>query len=181
MANPQLMTGLGAASSIFLSAAGSAWASVPSGMFALRNSGIGIKAFFPIVISGVLAIYGTIVSAILCSKFVGDDGEAATLSAEDGYRHLSAGLAVGLACLSSGAGMAKFLTAHAIETSPPAGNSQRGAGEANESEEPLLPFGSSRGRLDGGGNFWTFTMVLVFLEAIGLYGLIVALVLMGSS
>uniref|UniRef100_A0A7S4HST0 V-type proton ATPase proteolipid subunit n=1 Tax=Odontella aurita TaxID=265563 RepID=A0A7S4HST0_9STRA len=175
MANPQLMTGIGAAASIFLSAAGSAWASVPSGMFALRNSGIGIKAFFPIVISGVLAIYGTIVSALLCSRLKGDDGEKADVTTEDGYRHLTAGLAVGLACLASGAGMAKFLTAHSIATSPPR------RGERDEIEEPLLALNAPMGQLVGGGNFWTFTCVLVFLEAIGLYGLIVALFLMGPK
>lgn len=92
------------------------------------------------------------------------------MSAEDGYRNLSAGLAVGLACLASGLGMAKFLESHARSVYV---SDRR---EGNESEEPLLL--SSRPAVT---NFWTFTFVLVFLEAIGLYGLIVALFLMGPN
>jgi V-type H+-transporting ATPase proteolipid subunit len=158
MTNAQLLTGLGAAISIFLSSAGACAASVPSGLFALSSRGI--QGFFPIIISGVLAIYGCIIAVILSGKINQDD-----LTATDGYRHLSAGLSVGLACLASGLGMARFVDMYTNSSpSRPAASSSM--------EEPLV--GTATARLQVS---YRFLMVLVFIEAIGLYGLVVALLL----
>lgn len=88
MANPDLMTGLGAAFSIFLCSAGSVVASVQAGLFALASSGGGIMAFCPIIIAGVLSIYGIIIAVILCGQ--------TDISEADGYKNLCAGLSVGL-------------------------------------------------------------------------------------
>lgn len=159
---PELLTGLGAAFSIFLASAGSAVASVQGGKFLLKSTGI--LSFAPIVISGVLAIYGIIVSVIL-----GQSIQDENLDQKDGYRYLSAGLSVGLACLASGIGLARFLedfmTGHAeLE------------GLEGSDEEPLMPGRRSRQRITSPSI--RFLMILCFLEAIGLYGLIVALVLM---
>jgi V-type H+-transporting ATPase proteolipid subunit len=161
MTNAQLLTGLGAAISIFLSSAGACAASVPSGLFALRSKGV--QGFFPIIISGVLAIYGCIIAVILSGKINQSD-----LAETDGYRHLSAGLAVGLACLASGLGMARFVDMYMNSSSPsrPATSSSM--------EEPLV--GTAAARLQVS---YRFLMVLVFIEAIGLYGLVVALLLSG--
>ena len=172
MANPDLMTGLGAALSIFLSSAGSAVASVPAGVFALRSggSGGGIMAFLPIVIAGVLAIYGIIIAVILC----GQDG----ISETDGYRNLSAGLAVGLACLTSGCGMALFLDKHMAQP-PSTATSMTTSGRTNrrgEQQEPLISSAPLPQQVVL-ETTWGLLMVMVFLEAIGLYGLIVALFL----
>lgn len=100
-ANSELLTGLGAAFSIFLTSAGSAVASVPAGKYALQSTGI--LAFAPIIIAGVLAIYGIVVAVILAQKInhVSDS--------VSGYKNFTAGLSVGLACLASGIGMARFL------------------------------------------------------------------------
>lgn len=87
MANPDLMTGLGAALSIFLSSTGATVASVEAGIFALRTGG-SLMAFLPIVISGVLAIYGIIIATILCGQ--------TNVSEQEGYQNFSAGLCVGL-------------------------------------------------------------------------------------
>ena len=162
--DPQLLTGLGAALAIFLTAYGAAIASSHSGVFAVRGSDY--KAFAPIVISGVLAIYGIIVAVLLVAKL--NSGEMAQV---DGYRNLSAGLAVGLACLASGLGLANFIkqinehhtTAHS-------------RGDGPESE-PLV----GRRAIATHSvphNFLHLCLSLVFLEAIGLYGLIVALFLL---
>jgi V-type H+-transporting ATPase proteolipid subunit len=171
MANPELMTGLGAAASTFLTAAGACYASVHAGVFALRASVPCWVAFSPIIISGVLAIYGIIISVILSAKFNNDE---TGLTETDGYRYFAAGLSVGLACLASGLGMGKFLEKHTITSS------RRVASSDGDQTEPLLSTTEDAPNCTyhvSGHNMWSFLMVLVFLEAIGLYGLIVALFL----
>ena len=92
MANPQLMSGLGAVLAMFLSALGAAWASIPAGNFAVHADGNNmIMAFGPIVISGVLAIYGTIVAVLLVynsSSSSGSSSDATGMTEADGYRRL---------------------------------------------------------------------------------------------
>ena len=63
--------------------------------------------FAPIFILEVLAIYGIIVFANLALKFTYDDNKSMTQ--EEGYRNMSAGLTVGFACLASGLGMPTFI------------------------------------------------------------------------
>ena len=102
----ELLNAIGAASAIFLASAGSAYASAHSGRFALKTHRVlGLKSLIPIVISGVLAIYGLIIGIILVHKFEGDE----PISDSDGCRYLAGGLLVGFACLSSGVGMGLFL------------------------------------------------------------------------
>jgi V-type H+-transporting ATPase proteolipid subunit len=165
---PELLTGLGSAISIFLSATGAAIASSHAGVFLIRGSG-GIKSFAPIVIAGVLAIYGIIVSVLLVGKLQ-QDGE---MSAVDGYRNFSAGLAAGLACCASGWGLAHFLKQCNEErtTATPA---------TTHLTEPLVGTRAVAQLAPPEPNV-KFMCVLVFMEAIGLYGLIVALFLMGPS
>jgi V-type H+-transporting ATPase proteolipid subunit len=100
--SPDIFTALGAASAIFLSAAGSCYASAHSGVFAIRNHSIlGLKSLIPIVQSGVLAIYGLIIALILIHRFNG----AAAISESDGFRYLAAGLLAGCSSLWSGVGI----------------------------------------------------------------------------
>jgi len=164
----ELMTGLGAAASMFLTALGSALASVQAGKFAMRSTGGGVLSFAPIMSSGVLAIYGIIVSVLLGGK-IGEVDQAG------GYKNFAAGISVGLTCLASGLGMAGF-----IEDSlhPMDGRTiTQGLNSSSEATEPLVrnnntaprPYPTSR-----------FLMCMIFLEAIGFYGLIVALVLIGK-
>lgn len=114
-------------------------------------------AFLPIIIAGVLAIYGIIIAVLLCGQ--------TDISEADGYKNFSAGLCVGLACLTSGCGMARFLEKHMMPTTA----TNRRSGQ----EEPLI--GTSSPQMVA--TSWSLLMVMVFLEAIGLYGLIVALIL----
>jgi len=167
--DPKLLTGLGAALSIFLSGTGSAIASAHSGVYAIRSQDTqGLKGLVPIVISGVLSIYGIIVSIILSSKFQKE------LTEEDGYRNLSAGLSVGLACWASGWGMAKF-----IKQCNEQGQEHRTTPTTTQMTEPLVGTPAIAHFVVPPEPNTIFLMVLVFLEAIGLYGLIVALFLMG--
>ena len=162
MMNPQLLTGLGAVLSIFFSAVGTSLASIPAGLFLVKSQN-GIAPFAPIVIAGVLAIYGTILAIILCGKMNNMD-----LSEVDGCRHFTAGLAVGLACLASGYGMAEFLKKNLVGT-----KEDQQSSDIPEHEQELLV----RTRSGPTKPTIKFLMVLVFLEAIGLYGLIVGLFL----
>jgi V-type H+-transporting ATPase 16kDa proteolipid subunit len=172
--SPELLTGLGAAASIFLSSIGSAIASVHGGMYAL-HSPFGWYGFGPVIIGGVLSIYGLIIAIILCGKL----NATSILSESDGYRHLSAGLAVGFACLCSGMGMGQFVK---MSMSPPPSSSSHSRNEDDDAAQPLLFSGTSM----TAPTFFFFPktitrlmLVLVFLEAIGLYGLIVAVFLSG--
>jgi V-type H+-transporting ATPase 16kDa proteolipid subunit len=70
-------------------------------------AGIGIwkpeaimKCLIPVVMAGILGIYGMIVSVIIIQKVKKEDGYAAF----NGYSHLSAGLACGLSSLAAGWG-----------------------------------------------------------------------------
>jgi len=164
--DPALMTCLGVAASIFFSALGSALASVQGGRYAMRSTGV--ISFAPIMSSGVLAIYGIIVSVLLSEKIQVD-----TLDAAGGYRNFSAGLSVGLASLASGMGLAGF-----FEDSLPATTLQV-ADSTSEIQEPLIR-GSGDQRSVVEKPSPRFLMCMIFLEAIGLYGLIVALVLIGK-
>lgn len=173
-ASPELLTGLGAAFAIFLCSAGACAASAPAGIYAMRTTpahGI-LKAFIPIVIGGVLAIYGIIVAVILSFKI--SDG----MDAVAGYKALTSGLSVGLACLASGMGMAKFLQDYMASTPGffAAKSSAATNGNGPPESQPLL--GGNGGLIEFPiPSSWTFFCVYVFLEAIGLYGLIVALIL----
>jgi V-type H+-transporting ATPase proteolipid subunit len=165
---PHLWTGIGAALSIFLTASGSAIASAEGGIYALGRSGY--KAFIPIVQAGVLAIYGIIISILLVGKM-----ETAELTPSQGYRNLSAGLSVGLGCWASGYGMAKFLkhcNANPADTMIPSSPES-----ASEMTQPLV--GGERPPVLQ-ENTKSLILVMIFLESIGLYGMIVALFLIGK-
>lgn len=195
MANPELMTGLGAAFSIFLCSAGSVVGSVQAGIYALQQNGGGIFSFFPIIIAGVLSIYGIIIAVILSGQ--SDINEA------NGFKNLCAGLSVGLAsifllqgcihhvthsfvfltlflslytqaCLMSGIGMSNFLEKHMAPSRITSRNT-RATTCCGDQQEPLISGDTQSYAIPP--TSWSLIMVMVFLEAIGLYGLIVALIL----
>ena len=115
-------------------------------------------AMIPVIQAGVLAVYGVIIGYLI-SKKMNAEGE---LSVGDGYRYLSAGLSVGLSCFASGMGMASYLM------------------KMNEKEHFCVRAGKSEpGPARLKVSYTTFILCLIYLEAIGLYGLIVALFLVG--
>ncbi|AFZ81174.1 vacuolar ATP synthetase subunit, putative [Theileria equi strain WA] len=57
-----------------------------------------MKSIVPVIMAGVLGIYGLIISIIICTSFGAPD----KYSAFAGYSHLSAGLIVGLSGLAAG-------------------------------------------------------------------------------
>jgi V-type H+-transporting ATPase 16kDa proteolipid subunit len=158
----ELLTGIGAAMAVFLSSMGSCIAFVPAGQMALHSPGL-FLAFGPVIISGVLAIYGSLLAAILVKQLRDND-----ISQIDGFKNFSAGLTVGLACLASGLAMAGFL-----HNSMNKGNQH----DPRRSEtEPFLVTSQAGAQRHTQPSVRMMT-VLVFAEAIGLYGLIVAVLL----
>lgn len=175
-ATAELWTGLGAAAAMLFTSAGAAVASVPAGRYVTRCSHpYSYLSFAPIVIAGVLAIYGIIVAALLAVKLheVSAAGGTGGMDAVAGYKNLAAGLCVGLACLASGMGMARFLEVSMVDTEVLVVSGTPEAGE----RVPLLNGTTSSGVKMIAPPTIRFLMVLTYLEAIGLYGLIVALVL----
>jgi V-type H+-transporting ATPase proteolipid subunit len=155
--DPTLLAGLGCALAIFLCGLGAAYATNHASFFALRHQDM--MAMVPVVQAGVLAVYGIIIAYLIQSRITD------TLSIVEAYKFFAAGLTVGLACLASGVGMSKFLS------------------QINDSEFYFVRKGkaeeSKQGTASKKFSFVTFVLCLIYLEAIGLYGLIIALFLVG--
>ena len=104
-----------------------------------------IKSVIPVIMAGILGIYGLIVSVILKTK-INDN-----YTYYEGFKHLTAGLCCGLCSL--GAGVAIGI-----------------AGDAG-----VRALGK-QSRI-----FVGMMLILIFAEALGLYGLIVSLILASKS
>ena len=111
-----------------------------------------MRNIIPVIMAGVLGIYGLITSVILSSQIQGPTnkdsvGIHGTYTAFDGYRHLASGLTCGLSGLA--AGMAIGVVGD--------------AGVRAVGQQPRLYVPS--------------VLVLIFSEALALYGLIVGIIL----
>jgi V-type H+-transporting ATPase proteolipid subunit len=104
-----------------------------------------VKALLPIIMAGILGIYGLIV-AVLLNLQIGNK----KLTAQDGYKYLGAGLCCGLSSLASGLAIGV-------------------AGDAGV-----------RAYAQTDGIFVGMIILLIFAEAIGLYGTIISIILMYS-
>jgi V-type H+-transporting ATPase proteolipid subunit len=102
------------------------------------------KGLIPIIMAGILGIYGIIVAVLLNS---GISGTNSKMTMEQGYKYLGAGLACGLSSLASGLAIGV-------------------AGDAG-----VRAFAQTDGIFVG------MILILIFAEAIGLYGLIVAIIM----
>merc|ERR1711881_79398 len=105
-----------------------------------------MRSIIPVVMAGVLGIYGLITAVIINGKI-----EGATYSAYSGYAHLGAGLTVGMSSLA--AGLAIGIVGD--------------AGVRATAQQPRL--------------FVGMILILIFAEALGLYGLIIALIMSGEN
>merc|ERR1719454_469141 len=106
-----------------------------------------MRSIIPVVMAGVLGIYGLITAVIINGKL--DPPE--TYSQYSGYAHLGAGLTVGMSSLA--AGLAIGIVGD--------------AGVRANAQQPRL--------------FVGMILILIFAEALGLYGLIVGLVVASSA
>jgi len=102
------------------------------------------KSIVPVVMAGVLGIYGLIVAVMVTSAI---NPLAKPYYLFDGYVHLASGLSCGISCLASG--MAIGIVGD--------------AGVRANAQQPKL--------------FVGMILILIFAEALGLYGLIVGILL----
>lgn len=182
---------LGAAGCVVLANWGSAWGTWKAGMGVCKMGvdypkGV-IKNIVPIVMAGVLGIYGLIVSVILVQSITPPDSEQNTsYSLFNGYAHLAAGLCCGFSCLAAGGtigvigdvgvrcfgmkasgGKRTWMTAEGADGGD-AGGEMGGSGDAVSQE-------------DANKLYVGLLIMLIFSEALALYGLIVALILSQHS
>ena len=141
---------MGIASALCFANVGAAYGTAISGV-GILNMGISkpeiiIKSVIPVIMAGILGIYGLIVAVILKQSI-----NPQNYTPYSGWRHLASGLCCGLSSL--GAGIAIGI-----------------AGDAGV---------RAMGQQDR--IFVGMMLILIFSEALGLYGLIVSLILSSAS
>merc|ERR1719164_235046 len=144
---------MGCASALVFACLGAAYGTAKSGV-GVANMGVlhadmVMKSIIPIIMAGVLGIYGLIVAVLLGSSIDGDKPYG--YASYSGYSALAAGLCCGMAGLS--AGIAIGIVGD--------------AGVRANARQPKL--------------FVGVILILIFAEALGLYGLIVALILSSNQ
>merc|ERR1711907_178043 len=144
---------MGCAAALVFACLGAAYGTAKSGV-GVANMGVlhpdvVMKSIIPVVMAGVLGIYGLIVAVLLASGIKADG--AYSYSSYSGFSALSAGLCCGLAGLA--AGIAIGIVGD--------------AGVRANARQPKLFVGT--------------ILILIFAEALGLYGLIVALILSSNQ
>merc|ERR1712216_977856 len=144
---------MGCAAALVFACLGAAYGTAKSGVgvanMGVMHSDMVVKPIIPIIMAGVLGIYGLIVAVLIGSGITGD--KPYNYSSYSGYAALSAGLCCGMAGLS--AGIAIGIVGD--------------AGVRANARQPKLFIG--------------VILILIFAEALGLYGLIVALILSGNG
>jgi len=172
---------LGATACVVLSNWGSAWGTWKAGL-GVCNMGVNypqgvIKNIVPIVMAGVLGIYGLIVAVIITQDIRKPDAYGYnSYSTFNGYAHLAAGLCCGVSCLVAGGtiGLIGDVGVRAFGLKATAGKRAWASGDG-EGEADLG--GSSNNADDANKLYVSLLIMLIFSEALALYGLIVALIL----
>lgn len=145
---------MGVVSGLVFANLGSAYGTAKSGVgiasLGVIDSSKVVKALIPIIMAGILGIYGLIV-AVLLNLQIGKSAVNGVLSAKNGYQFLGAGLCCGLSSLASGLAIGV-------------------AGDAGV-----------RAYAQTDGIFVGMIILLIFAEAIGLYGMIISIILMYSA
>merc|ERR1712217_59546 len=141
---------MGVTSAIVFANLGAAYGTAKSGVgissMGVMRPDMVMRSIIPVVMAGVLGIYGLITAVIINGKM-----DAANYSAYSGYAHLGAGLTVGMSSLA--AGLAIGIVGD--------------AGVRATAQQPRL--------------FVGMILILIFAEALGLYGLIVGLVVASTA
>merc|ERR1712196_257156 len=142
---------MGLSSAIIFANLGAAYGTAKSGVgimsMGVMRHDLVMRSIIPVVMAGVLGIYGLITAVIINGKI----DPAAQYSAYSGYAHLGAGLTVGMSSLA--AGLAIGIVGD--------------AGVRANAQQPRL--------------FVGMILILIFAEALGLYGLIVGLVVASTA
>jgi len=183
---------------------GAAWGTWKSGLglckMGINHPGGIIKNLVAIIMAGVLGIYGLIVAILISGGVYGPENGYNQYSQYTGYAHLAAGLCCGLSCLAAGGCIGIIGEMGVLATGLRAeGNHARswrpmpGAG-ADEKGDKGAEKSSGGGGGGGGGPkiaegtagdenklFVGMLIMLIFSEALALYGLIVALIISQNS
>ena len=143
---------MGCASALIFANLGSAYGTAKSGI-GLSHLGIHaadriMRGIVPVVMAGILGIYGLIVAVIINNNINTDNNGYASFS---GYLHFGAGLAAGLSSLASGLAIGIV-----GDTSV----------RAYAKQEKI---------------FVAMILMLIFAEALGLFGLIIALLMNNTA
>ncbi|CEG49706.1 hypothetical protein Pcac1_g10836 [Phytophthora cactorum] len=142
---------MGVASALVFANLGAAYGTAKSGVgiasMGVMRPELAMRNIIPVVMAGVLGIYGLIVAVIIQGSIDPPNGNSPKYGSYSGFAHLAAGLCCGLSGLA--AGMAIGVVGDA---------GVRAVGQ----QEKL---------------FVNMILILIFAEALGLYGLIVALIL----
>lgn len=166
----------GCAFAVVLANIGGAYGTARAGQgimaMGIRSPDLLMKNIIPVVMAGVLGIYGLIVAVILNGKLIPPDGYGNTYYSQyAGFSHLAAGLCCGLSSLASGL---------AIGISADAGTRAVGAQAHMAASWKKMGFtGDSGGQVTSSGDalFVGTVLIQVFAGNLGLYGLISALIL----
>jgi len=142
---------MGAASAIIFSALGAAYGTAKSGVgiaaMSVMRPELIMKCIIPVVMAGILAIYGLVVSVLIAGQLDKPKAAGGNYDLYMGFVHMGAGLAVGFSGLA--AGFAIGIVGD--------------AGVRGTAQQPRL--------------FVGMILILIFAEVLGLYGLIVAIYL----
>merc|ERR1711934_1180609 len=143
----------GCAAALVFACLGAAYGTAKSGVgvanMGVMHPDVVMKSIIPVVMAGVLGIYGLIVAVLLASGIKSDGPYG--YSSYSGFSALSAGMCCGLAGLSAGLAIGVV----------------GDAGVRANARQPKL--------------FVGIILILIFAEALGLYGLIVALILQSNK
>ena len=137
---------MGVASALVFANLGAAYGTAKAGVgiasMGVLKPDLIFKSIVPVIMAGILGIYGLIVSVILIQKMGGS-----TVNIAEQFRYLASGLTCGLSALASG------LAIGIVGDSGVRANAQ----------QPQI--------------FVGMILILIFAEALGLYGMIVAIIL----
>jgi len=172
---------MGAALCTILANFGSAWGTWKAGvgvcqMGIIYPKGV-IKNIVPIVMAGVLGIYGLIVSVIITQSISPPSITSSnTYSVYNGYAHLAAGLCCGCSCLAAGAtiGIIGDVGVQCFGMKASAGKRAWADGDSSGAD---MGGGDHLAEEDANKLYVGLLIMLIFSEALALYGLIVALIL----
>jgi len=144
--SPYFFGFLGVASALIFANLGAAYGTAKSGVgicsMGVLKPELIMKSALPVVMAGILGIYGFIVAILVGQKI-----NSATVTGPKGYSYLAAGLSCGFSSLA--AGLAIGIVGD--------------AGVRANAQQDRIYVG--------------MVLILIFAEALGLYGLIVALIL----
>lgn len=179
---------IGAAACIILANWGSAWGTWKAGLGVCRMGvdypkGV-IKNIVPIVMAGVLGIYGLIVSVILIQSITSPSADGHTVySLYNGYAHLAAGLCCGFSCLAAGGtiGMIGDVGVRCFGMKASGGKRTWMTSEGGDNDGEGFGGGDAVSTEEANKLYVGLLIMLIFSEALALYGLIVALILSQHS